>query len=249
MARSRQREFAVTRLGEMALRITPVLKLAAQLLVPVQPAVGHDEDQHDDSMRPRRCARRDYALVSCLGSSEGAGAQAWCPTDPAVIRYLSLQDAGSTGDDGAVVTALQSTKTVSRLEFGAAGLTAPMMGVHAGGRLNRSLRASLDREMSSANSWTDASSVRTRARAPTATPLATPSNIGVPRLCVHRWIVPYRSDMHNQCRSREPVVNKCLWRIVVRSVGTERSSQMDKALLLIRRTEGFRRLPILLGSR
>jgi hypothetical protein len=51
--------------------ITPVLKLSAQLLVPVQAAAGHDEDHHNDSMLLRRCAGRDYALVSCLGSSEG----------------------------------------------------------------------------------------------------------------------------------------------------------------------------------
>jgi len=38
---------------------------------------------------------------------------------------LSLQDAGSIGEDGAIVPALQSTMTVTRLEFGTAGFTAP----------------------------------------------------------------------------------------------------------------------------
>jgi hypothetical protein len=42
--------------------------------------------------------------------------------------------------------------------------------------------------------------------------LATPINIGVPLRCVHRWIVPYGPDVHNQCRSRESAVNKCLGR-------------------------------------
>jgi len=88
------------------------------------------------------------------------------------VRYLSLQDAGSIGAGGAVVGTLQSTKTIRRPAFGAAGFTAPMMGVQVGGNWKRSLRASLDREMSSANSWIDASSVRTRARVPTMAALA-----------------------------------------------------------------------------
>ena len=83
---------------------------------------------------------------------------------------MSLQDVGSIGDDGAVVGALQSTKTVRRLAFGAADLTALMTGVQAAGNWNRSLRALADKETSSANSWIDASSVRTRA--PTMTALA-----------------------------------------------------------------------------
>src|SRR2546425_7415304 len=102
--------------------------------------------------------------------------------------------------------------TVTRLEFGTAGFTAPMMGVQAGVRWSRSLRASSDKEASSANSWTDASSITTRAKAPTVTPLATPINIGVPLQSVHRWIVPYGPERHNQCRARELAVNKCLWR-------------------------------------
>src|SRR5205814_4741283 len=103
--------------------------------------------------------------------------------------YLSLNDAGSIGEDVAVVSALHSTKTVRRLEFEPAGFTALTMGAQAEGRLSRSLRASSDRETSSANSWTDASSVRTRARTPTATPLATLiNNIGAPLRCVHRLV-------------------------------------------------------------
>src|SRR2546425_10626609 len=129
-----------------------------------------------------------------------------------VSRYLSLQNAGSIGEDGAVVPALHSTKTVRRLEFGPAGFTALTMGVQAEGRWNRSLLASSGSETSSANSWTDASRVRTRPRAPTATPLATPINIGVPLRCVHRWSVPYGPDLHDECRSRESAVNKGLGR-------------------------------------
>ena len=91
---------------------------------------------------------------------------------------MFLQDAGAIGEDVAVVPALHSTKTVRRLEFGPAGFTALTMGVQAEGRWNRSLRASSDRETISANSWTDASRVRTRARTPTATPVATLIDIG-----------------------------------------------------------------------
>ena len=69
-----------------------------------------------------------------------------------VRRYLSLQNAGSIGEDVAEVPALHSTKTVRRLEFGLAGFTALTMGAQAGGKWNRSLRASSDRETSSANS-------------------------------------------------------------------------------------------------
>src|SRR6266571_2960983 len=106
------------------------------------------------------------------------------PPPRAVARYLLVQDVGFIGDDG-VVGALHPTTTIRRLEFGTAGFTAPMMGVQAGGRWNRSLRASSDRETSSANSCIDASSARTMASAPTATPLATPLAIVVPVRCVH----------------------------------------------------------------
>jgi hypothetical protein len=93
---------------------------------------------------------------------------------------LSLQDAGAIGEDVAVVPALHSTKTVRRLEFGPAGFTALTMGVQAEGSWNRSRLASSGRETSSANSWTDASRVRIRARTPTATPVATLINIETP---------------------------------------------------------------------
>ena len=104
------------------------------------------------------------------------------------------------GEDGTGVQTLQSTMTVIRLEFGPAGFTAPIVGVQAAGRWNRSLRASSGRETSSANSWTDASSVRTTPRTPTVTPVATLVNIGVPLRCVHRWVVPYGLKVHKQCR-------------------------------------------------
>jgi len=84
-----------------------------------------------------------------------------------VILYSFLQAAGLIGDDGSVSGPLQSTKTVSRLPFGAAGFTALTIGVQVAGKRNRSLRASSDREMSSVNSWIDASNVRTRASVPT----------------------------------------------------------------------------------
>jgi hypothetical protein len=102
------------------------------------------------------------------------------PDNPWCCLYSLPQDVGFIGDDGTVGGALQSTTTVRRLAFGAAGFTALMTGVQAGGKRNRTLRASSDREMSSANSWTDASNVRRRARAPTTTPLATPMNVMAP---------------------------------------------------------------------
>ena len=115
-------------------------------------------------------------------------------------RYLSLQDAGAIGEDVAVVPALHSTKTVRRLEFGPAGFTALTMGVQAEGSWNRSRLASSGRETSSANSWTDASRVRIRARTPTATPVATLINIETPLRCGHPWIIPHGPEMHTQCR-------------------------------------------------
>jgi len=84
-----------------------------------------------------------------------------------VVLYSFLQEAGLIGEDGSVSGPLQSTKTVRRLSFGAADFTALTMGVQVAGKRNRSLLASSDRETSSANSWIDASNVRTRARVPT----------------------------------------------------------------------------------
>ena len=109
------------------------------------------------------------------------------PHNPWVLfRYSFLQDAGFIGDDETVGGAPQSTNTVRRLAFGAAGFTALMIGVQAGGKRNRSLRASSDRETSSVNSWTDASNVRMRARPPTTTPLATRITVTAPSWSFHR---------------------------------------------------------------
>jgi hypothetical protein len=44
---------------------------------------------------------------------------------------LSLQEAGSIGEDSVGGEGLQLTKMVMRFEFGGAALTAPMMGVQA----------------------------------------------------------------------------------------------------------------------
>jgi len=109
------------------------------------------------------------------------------PHNPWVLfRYSFLQDAGFIGDDETVGGAPQSTNTVRRLAFGAPGFTALMIGVQAGGKRNRSLRASSDRETSSVNSWTDASNVRMRARPPTTTPVATPITVMAPSRSFHR---------------------------------------------------------------
>ena len=107
-------------------------------------------------------------------------------TSLVLFLYSFLQDAGFIGDDETVGGALQSTNTVRRLAFGAAGFTALMIGVQAGGKRNRSLRASSDRETSSVNSCTDASNVRMRARPPTTTPLATRITVTAPSRSFHR---------------------------------------------------------------
>ena len=136
---------------------------------------------------------------------------------------MSLQDDESIGEDGSGVRGLQSTKMINRREVDAAAFTALTIGMHPGARLNRSLRASSDRETSSVNSSTDASSVRTMERTPTATPVTTLVNIGVPLRCVHRGSVPYRREVHNQCRLRQVPVNECLHPSVVSSPEKARS--------------------------
>ena len=142
--------------------------------------------------------------------------------------YLSLQAAGSSREGGAV-TVLQSTKTVSRLEFGSADFVALMMGVQDWGRWNHSLRASSERETSSANSWTEASSVRRRVRTPTTTLPVTPVVIGMTWSGrAHLWVVPYRSEVHTRCRSQEVSVNRRLRLGVAEGPGTERSISVDK---------------------
>src|SRR2546430_17031679 len=105
---------------------------------------------------------------------------------PAHAVYSVLHDAGFIGDDGTVSGALQLTNTVRRFAFGAAGFTALMTGGQAGGKRNRSRRASSDRETSSVNSWTDASNGRMTARRPTTTPLATPIIVMEPSRSFHR---------------------------------------------------------------
>src|SRR5213596_219579 len=79
------------------------------------------------------------------------------PQSLVLFLYSVLHDAGFIGDDETVGGAPQSTNTVRRLAFGAAGFTALMIGVQAGGKRNRSRRASSDRETSSENSCSDAS--------------------------------------------------------------------------------------------
>ena len=134
----------------------------------------------------RTSAARRSAAADAPGPASCPSTKGDAPQSLVLFLYSVLHDAGFIGDDETVGGAPQSTNTVRRLAFGAAGFTALMIGVQAGGKRNRSRRASSDRETSSVNSWTDASNVRMRARPPTTTPLATPIIVMEPSRSFHR---------------------------------------------------------------
>jgi len=131
-------------------------------------------------------AARRSAAADAPGPASCPSTKGDAPQSLVLFLYSILHDAGFIGDDGTVSGALQLTNTVRRFAFGAAGFTALMTGVQAGGKRNRSRRASSDRETSSVNSWTDASNVRMRARPPTTTPLATQIIVMAPPRSFHR---------------------------------------------------------------
>jgi hypothetical protein len=55
--------------------IVPVIKLATQLLVPIQTAPGDNEDQHDGAMLLRHVTQNYYAVGSCLDIGQDVAAQ------------------------------------------------------------------------------------------------------------------------------------------------------------------------------